>query len=239
MERRTAMLEVKRFWVTAGVSNRHVHLCTSHLESLFGEGYQLNRMKTLGHPSQYAAWEKVDLVGPKGAISSVRVLGPLRPQTQVEISRTDAFRLGVPIVVAESGKAAGSPGITIVGPKGEVQLPSGVIVPARHIHLPPEMAFSMGLREGMSVDVFVAGNRSLTFHQVVVRFFPDTNPELHIDTDEANAAGVSTGDALEVFFFPQGITDAVERIAQAEDVPESYLHGMLSKEMFQRFITHG
>lgn len=183
--------------VPVGISARHVHLSPAHVEELFGPGYQLNPIREL-LPGQFAAQETVLLVGPKGVFQSVRVLGPARWATQVEVSRTDAFHLGVDPPVRDSGQLEGTPGLTLVGPRGAIHLERGVICAKRHIHLPPFEAPTWGLEDGALVRARVRGERGLVFGEVLVRVHPSYRLELHLDTDEANAAGVKNGDLFEV-----------------------------------------
>ncbi|GIP35401.1 hypothetical protein J2TS4_46110 [Paenibacillus sp. J2TS4] len=184
--------------VPVGISNRHIHLSQEHLDQLFGPGYQLNKLKDLKQVGQYAAEETVTLVGPKGKINNVRILGPVRRETQVEISRTDSYLLGVDPPIRDSGDLNGSPGITIQGPCGEVLLEQGVILAFRHIHFSTEDAKSFGIHDKQFVWVSVGGARSLILENVLCRVHPDYRLEFHIDTDEANAAGLRNGMELEV-----------------------------------------
>lgn len=173
--------------VPIGVSNRHVHLSQEHLEILFGPGYQLTVMKDLSQPGQFAAKETVNIVGPKGSIEKVRVLGPVRKESQIEVSGTDCFKLGVRPVVRDSGELDGTDGITLVGPAGEVKADKGVIVASRHIHLHTDQANAWGLKDKQRVRVRVDGNRPVVFEDVLVRVSPNYEMEMHVDTDEANA----------------------------------------------------
>ncbi|MCR4402678.1 MAG: phosphate propanoyltransferase [Firmicutes bacterium] len=187
--------------VPVGVSSRHVHLCARDFEALFGvESAKrgLEKLRDLSQPGQFAAKEMVALVGPKGSIHGVRVLGPLRSRTQIEISRTDGFALGVSPPVRDSGDVDGSVAMTLVGPAGAVNLKEGVIIATRHIHMSPRDASSWGLRDGDRVDVEVEGVRSLVFRGVLVRVREDFQLEMHVDTDEANAALLRTGDVVKV-----------------------------------------
>jgi putative phosphotransacetylase len=184
--------------VGTGVSNKHLHLSEGDLEALFGEGYKLTPFKELVQPGQYAAEEKVDIVGPKGAIKGLRIIGPTRPQTQVELSVTDARGIGLTPPVVESGRLAGTPGIKIVGPKGEVDIDEGVMVALRHIHLNPEQAEEAGVKDHDIVDVATYGTRPLVFEDVVIRAGTAHEREFHVDTDEANAAGLASGDEVEI-----------------------------------------
>ncbi len=183
--------------IVVGVSNRHVHLSKEDLEVLFGKGYQLTPVKDLRQPGQFAAKETVTIVGPKGAIENVRVLGPIRKETQVEISRTDAFKLGLNPPVRDSGDLDGTPGIVIVGPAGVVVKNKGVILAKRHIHMHPKDAQHYGVKDKDIVKVIVEkGERRLIFDDVLVRVREDFALEFHVDTDEANAAMLNNGDLV-------------------------------------------
>lgn len=183
--------------VKIGVSARHVHLSREHLDILFGKGYELTKKKTL-MGREYASEELVTLVGPSlRAIEKVRVLGPVRKNTQVEISRTDTFVLKVSPPVRPSGEIEGSEKIVIVGPKGSVYLKEGVIIANRHIHLTPEFADKHDITDGDLVDVLCHGKEKTTkFYDVQIRVRDDFNVEMHIDTDDANSAGLRNGDMV-------------------------------------------
>lgn len=184
--------------VPVGISNRHVHLSEEHLAVLFGSGATLTKMKDLSQPGQFAAEEVVEVVGPKGAIGKVRVLGPVRKASQVEISLTDSFALGVKAPVRDSGQHEGTPGCTLRGPKGEVTLEQGVIIAARHIHLHTSEAEQWGLKDGDRVKVRTKGERSLVFENVLCRVHPSYALDMHVDTDEGNAAALRNGDLAEI-----------------------------------------
>lgn len=174
--------------VLVETSARHVHLCQADIEALFGAGHELTEKKPLSQPGQYACEERVTLVGPKREIANVIVLGPARPATQVEISLTDARTLGVEAKVRESGDIAGTAGIKLVGPAGEVEIAEGVIAAKRHIHLAPEDAEKFGVSDKEIVSVKIESERTTVFGDVVVRVSPKFAPAMHIDTDESNAA---------------------------------------------------
>ena len=178
--------------VPIGLSNRHVHLSKEHIEILFGEGYELNKWKDLSQPGQYAADEKIDVVGPKGQMT-MRVLGPARGSSQIEISITDGFVLGVVPPVRDSGDLDGSPGAKLVGPKGEVVIDKGVIAAARHIHMHTSDAEAFNLKDKDVVSVKVEGRRGLVFDNVLVRVHSTYALECHLDIDEGNAAGLKNG----------------------------------------------
>lgn len=184
--------------VPVGLSNRHLHVSRKDLDILFGEGYELTKFKDLSQPGQYAANEKVDIVGPKGTLKSVRILGPTRNETQIEISLTDGFVLGLTPPVRDSGDLDDSPGGKIVGPKGEVVLEKGIIAGARHIHMHTSDAELFNVRDKEIVSVKVGGKRGLVFDNVLVRVHPTYALEMHVDIDEGNAAQIKNGDMLEV-----------------------------------------
>jgi acetate kinase len=175
------------------VSAHHIHLGQEEIEALFGPKYQLTKRGELSQPGQFSCAETVDLVGPKGRVDRVRILGPVRNQTQVEISMTEEFKLGIKAPIRSSGDLGGSPGITLEATEGTCQIPNGVICAHRHIHMSPEDALSFSLRDRDMVMVVVKGERTLTFGDVLVRVNPDFRLAMHIDTDEANAAGLSEG----------------------------------------------
>lgn len=180
--------------VPVGISNRHIHLSREDVETLFGKGYELTPFKDLSQPGQYACKEQLTIIGPSlRSIEGVRVLGPVRKASQVEISRTDSYVLKVKPPVRESGDIKDSAPITIVGPKGTVTLKEGCIIANRHIHMSTEEGKAFGLNDGDSVTVDMFGERRTTFYDVQVRVHKDFRLEMHIDTDDANAAGVGNG----------------------------------------------
>ncbi len=189
---------IKTGKVPVGVSNRHIHVTQSDLETLFGKGYSLKDMKSLSQPGQFAAEECVIIAGPKGSIEKVRILGPVRPETQIEISMTDSYKLGVKGVVKNSGDISGTPGCVVIGPKGTVILDKGVIVAARHVHMSTSEASQMGLKALDLVSLKTSGSRSVTFNNVLVRVSDKFALDFHIDTDEANGAGLRNGDMVEI-----------------------------------------
>lgn len=186
----------KGFPVPVGVSNRHIHLTEKDVETLFGPGHKLIKKKDL-MGGQFAAEECCTIVGLKlRAIESVRVLGPVRSKTQVEISLTDARKLGINVPVRESGDVKGSAPIAIVGPKGAVYLEEGCIIAARHIHMSPEDAAKCGLKDGDYVRVRAENERGTVFEHVKIRVDKSFTLEMHIDTDEANASEIKQGDTV-------------------------------------------
>jgi acetate kinase len=175
------------------VSAHHVHLSKKEIDVLFGMGSELTHRSDLSQPGQYACEETVNLLGPKGRVDRVRVLGPSRDETQVEISMTEEFKLGIKAPIRASGSLKGSPGITLEGTSGSNHIPHGVICSLRHIHMTPEDAISYGLKDRDIVSVKIEGERTLIFGDVLVRVHPDFCLSMHIDTDEANAASLTTG----------------------------------------------
>jgi len=169
-------------------SARHVHLSKEDLAKLFGEGAELTFKKALSQPGQFACEERVKLVGPKKEIANVIILGPVRPATQIELSYTDARTLGIDAPLRESGNVAGTPGLKLVGPAGEVDVAEGAIIAKRHIHMTPADAETYGVENGQIVSVKIDSERSAVLGDVVVRVNPNFSLAMHIDTDEANAA---------------------------------------------------
>ncbi len=184
--------------VPVGLSNRHLHLSHEDIETLYGKGFVLSNMKDLKQPGQFACNEKVDLVGPKGVIKGVRVLGPARKVSQIEVSITDSFILGVNPPVRDSGDLDGSPGIQLVGPCGTVTLEKGVVAAARHIHMHTDDALAFGVVDKDLVSVLVEGKRGVVFNNVLVRVHAEYALEFHLDIDEGNAALLKNGMELEV-----------------------------------------
>lgn len=185
--------------IPVGISNRHIHLSKEHVEILFGAGYELTPFKDLSQPGQYACKEQLTIVGPSlRPIEKVRVLGPVRPASQVEISRTDAYQLKVAPPVRESGKITGSAPITIIGPKGVVTLKEGCIIANRHIHMSIEEGEKFGVRDNEYVDIDAFGERKTRFFDVQVRVHKDFRLEMHLDTDDANAAGLKNGSKVSI-----------------------------------------
>jgi len=206
--------------VRVGVSNRHVHLSADHVRALFGSA-SLGLARDLTQPGQFAAKETVNVVGPKGRIDGVRIVGPTRPETQLELARSDATVLGVEPPVASSGSLDGSiGGVTLVGPVGRVDLARGVIIAARHLHLAPADSRRWGLGDGDRVDVRCGvGARAVTFHDILVRSGDGHATELHVDADEARSAGIQTGDSGSVVAW-RTPTDARRPLVTERDVLE-------------------
>lgn len=183
--------------ITVGVSGRHAHISQADLETLFGKGYELTVFKDLSQPGQYAAEERIEVVGPKGSFNT-RILGPVRSRSQVEISMTDSFALGIKGVVRNSGDVTGTPGAILRGPAGEVKLEDGIIVAARHMHFQTLDAEYFGIEDKQVVSVRTKGDRSLIFNNVLCRVDDNFGLDFHIDTDEANAGAIKNSDEVEL-----------------------------------------
>jgi acetate kinase len=184
------------------VSAHHIHLSQAHVEQLFGPGHQLTKHADLSQPGQYACKEQLTIVGPKGRIERVRVLGPARKATQVEIAMTEQFKLGIMPPIRESGDIEGSPGCTLEGTAGSIEVDKGVICALRHIHMTPADALRYGLKDKATVRVRVPGDREMIFGDVRIRVDPSYALAMHIDTDEANAANLRNG--------AQGFIDGIQ-----------------------------
>lgn len=184
--------------IPIGISNRHIHLSQRDLEILFGKGYQLTKYRDLKQPGQYAAKETIIMQGPKGSIDSVRILGPTRDETQIEVSYTDARTLGIKPPVRESGKIQESAPITLIGPKGTVEKAEGAIAALRHIHMPTDVANELGIKDKDIVKVETDGERGVVFTNVLARVSDSYALEMHVDTDEANGAGLSNKDTVRI-----------------------------------------
>jgi len=178
--------------IPVGISNRHLHLSQTDMDALFGAGYQMTKIKDLSQPGQYACKETVTICGPKGAIEGVRILGPVRNKTQVEILAGDSFKLGVVAPSRLSGELVGTPGITLVGPKGSVQTSEGLIVAQRHIHMTPQDAQRHGVSDGQIVSIEIESPRGGTYSNVAVRANNASALECHVDTEEANAMSMNS-----------------------------------------------
>ncbi|HPA73428.1 MAG TPA: phosphate propanoyltransferase [Spirochaetota bacterium] len=181
-------MDTDRRPIRVSVSAHHVHLCRSDVEALFGKGHALTEKARLYQDSEFACEETVNLIGKRGRVDGVRILGPERAKTQVEISRTEEFKLGIDAPIRGSGDHKGSPGIILEGPAGKVEIPEGVICAMRHIHMSPADAEEFGVKDKDIVMVKMEGERELIFGNVMVRVKPEYRLEMHIDTDEANAA---------------------------------------------------
>lgn len=182
----TPDVTVDPYHIPVGISNRHAHLSQDDLDVLFGQGYVLTPMKDLGQPGQYACKEMITLCGPKGAIEKVRILGPTRKESQIELLVGDCFKLGIKPVLRMSGDLNGSPGLTVVGPKGSVQLEKGAIIAQRHIHMHTDDAKRFGVHDGQIVKIEVEGLRGGILNNVAIRANDQSALECHIDIEEGN-----------------------------------------------------
>ncbi len=180
------------------LSNRHVHLSKEDAEKLFGKNYELTVKKMLTDV-QFAADEVVDINGPKGNFENVRVLGPYRNDTQVELLKSDCFKLGIDAPIRESGKLEGAAPLKILGPKGEIDLKETAIIALRHIYMPQDLADKYELKDKQIVSVKTEGERELLFGKVLIRVIPYGDAVMHIDTEEGNAAGLNNKDIVEIF----------------------------------------
>jgi putative phosphotransacetylase len=190
--------------VTIGISNRHIHITQQHVEKLFGPGTRLTPDRPITQPGQFAARERLRVVGPKGAVDGVRIVGPTRAATQVELSVSDCRRIGLEAPLRHSGKTAGSAPVHLEGPSGAIDLPEGAIVAARHMHVAPADAARLGVADGDRVTVVLGrGDRYTTLHDVLVRSGPTHATEIHLDSDEASAFGVATGDRATIVGRPE------------------------------------
>ncbi|ALB44791.1 MULTISPECIES: phosphate propanoyltransferase [Clostridium] len=185
---------LENYKIPIGVSNRHVHLSQKDLDILYGLGYSLTKKIDLKQPGQFAANETVTIRGPKGEFENVRILGPIRSESQVEVSMTDSFRLGVKPPIKESGQLENTPGLEIIGPKGSVKIPNGTIIALRHIHMTPEYAEKMGVKDKEIVEVETMGERHGILGNVLIRVSDKSSLEMHVDVDEANACALKNDD---------------------------------------------
>lgn len=185
-------------FVPIGVSARHIHLSQHDVEALFGNGYKLQPFKLLSQPGQFAAQEQLTIVGSKGTLEKVRILGPVRNHTQVELAMSDAMRIGVKAPIRMSGDLAGTPSCILRGPAGEINLPDGVIVASRHLHMSDNQANAFGLKNGDSISIRMTGARSCILGGIIVRCGAGHDLEVHLDTDEANAGVIESGALVEI-----------------------------------------
>lgn len=191
-------LNMKDDSIPVGISNRHVHLSKEDLETLFGKGYELTKLKDLSQPGQYAAKETVTICGPKGAIEKVRILGATREKTQIEILAGDCFKLGIKAEPRLSGKLDNTPGLTIIGSQGSVQTENGLIIAQRHIHMLPEDADKLNVKDGENVSIKIEGIRSGVLDNVIVRAVENSALECHLDMEEANAMGLNSKSKIKI-----------------------------------------
>ncbi len=183
-----------QWFVRVGVSRAHVHLTQEHVEALFGQGHELTVLRELGQAGEFAAKETVNVVGTKGVLQQVRIIGPARAKTQVELARTDTFVLGIDAPLRDSGEVEGSPGAVLIGAKGVLVLNQGCIIAKSHVHLLKKDAERLELANGDRINILIKGDKTVGYHDVKVRLVEHGLTEFHMDTDEANAAFVDTGD---------------------------------------------
>ncbi|MGT2910860.1 phosphate propanoyltransferase [Streptococcus cameli] len=190
--------DVAGYAIPIGVSNRHIHLSQADADALFGPGYEFQRLKDLSQTGQYAMQECLLVAGPKGVLEKVRILGPVRSDSQVELLYSDCFKTGIQAPLRLSGDISGTPGCTLIGPKGSIQLSRGCIVAKRHIHMSPVDAKDFGVVDGQEVSLECPGSRGGILQNVTIRVHESFNLECHIDTEEANALGVSAKNKLKL-----------------------------------------
>lgn len=188
----------KSFNIPVGISNRHIHLSQKHIDVLFGKGYKLNKLKDLSQVGQYACKETITICGPKGAIEKIRVLGPKRSKTQVELSIGDCIKTGVKPNIRLSGDLNKTSGITLIGPKGSIQIDDGVIVAQRHIHMTPKHAKYFSVVDGELVSIQVEGLRGGTLNNVSIRAKDSYRLECHLDIEEANSMGINSNSKIKI-----------------------------------------
>jgi putative phosphotransacetylase len=193
-------LQRSKLAIPVGVSNKHCHLTEAHFKILFGAAASPKKVKDIKQPGFYAAEELIDVQGPKGVVKKIRLVAPYRANTQIELAVTDAIAIGLKPPVRESGDVKGSAGAVLIGPAGKVEIKEGVIIAQRHVHFSPSEAKTWGMTSGETVRVRcgTGGGRAAVFEDVVVRISDKYSLEFHVDTDEANAAGIKTGDFVHI-----------------------------------------
>jgi putative phosphotransacetylase len=218
--------------VPISVSARHVHLSVHDLGVLFGVSYSLTKMKDLYQPNQFAAEETVTIAGPKGSIERVRILGPSRSITQVEVSQTDAIKLGLNAPLRQSGNISGSAPVTIIGPNGSLYIKEGLIIAQRHIHMAPSDAERFGVKDGQFVQVKIDSDRPMIFEKVLIRVSSSYLLEMHIDTDEANASFIKTGQAGQIV--QQDSIHPQPLIFDRKPIPERFENNIFERKVLSQ-----
>lgn len=223
-----------KWLVPVGVSRTHAHLTQEHVEGLFGEGHRLSVLRELGQTGQFAAKETINVIGPKGVLQKVRIIGPVRLKTQIEVSRTDTFTVGIDAPIRDSGSVEGSPGAVLMGPKGIVILEEGCIIARAHIHMVAKAAEKLELNDGDKVTVLVKGEKSVCFNEVKVRLGDEGLTEFHIDTDEGNAAFVETGDLAMIKHKEFVIRDDFGNIINVEADNITFVQGKVPSDYYSQ-----
>lgn len=224
----------KKWLVMVGVSRAHAHLTQEHIEILYGKGSELTVLRDLGQVGQFAAKETVNVVGPKGVLQQVRVIGPARSKTQIELSRTETFTLGIEAPLRDSGKLEDTPGAVLIGPKGVVVLDYGCIISKAHVHMLARNAEKLDLSESDTVSILMKGKKTVSYHNVTVRLVEKGVTEFHIDTDEANAAFAHTGDMAMIIHSESTVRDKDGNILEVDSDNIRFVQGKNPNEDYTR-----
>ncbi|KJR45575.1 Ethanolamine utilization protein [Desulfosporosinus sp. I2] len=222
----------KKWLVMVGVSRAHVHLSQEHVEILYGKGSSLTVLRDLGQAGQFAAKETVNVVGPKGVLQQVRIIGPARSQTQVELSRTETFPLGINAPLRDSGRLENTPGAVLIGPKGVVVLDHGCIISKAHVHMLRKNAEKLDITESDKVSILIKGEKTVCYHDVTVRLVDEGITEFHIDTDEANAAFAHTGDMAMIIHKEIIVRDNFGNIIEVDSDNIKFVEGQEPNEYY-------
>ena len=226
----------KKWLVMVAVSRSHVHLSQKHVEMLFGPGSKLTVLRDLGQAGQFAAKEKVNVVGPKGVLQQVRIIGPARSQTQVELSRTDTFPLGIDAPLRDSGELKDTPGAVLIGSKGVVVLKRGCMIAKAHVHMLAKNAEKLDITESDKVSILIKGEKTVCYQDIRVRLVSEGITEFHIDTDEANAAFADTGDMAMILHKEIIIRDNLGNVIDMDTDNIKFVQGKLNDYYTQKGI---